>query len=508
MAPSAGTDLRGAHLGRRTRGLRPVSGADAVIVGSGPNGLAAALTLARAGISVDVYEGADTPGGGCRTEALTLEGFHHDVCSSVHPLLVASPFFRDKAGPARSIPLCLPEIALAHPLGGPRAAVVTGSVAATAAHLGVDARAYRRLFGPFVDASDSVVDFALAPPLRSLPGRPFVASRFGAASLLPARVLARRFQSEEAQALLGGVAAHSMLPLTAPLSGGFGLLLTTLAHSVGWPVVEGGSARIVDALVSGIEMLGGRVITGRSIRSLGDLPPARAVLLDVTPRQLVGIAGSSLRGLSRWQMNRFRYGPGICKVDWALSGPVPWSAEACRRTATVHVGGRLDEITRSEAEIARGRHPDRPYCIVAQPSVVDGTRAPAGNHVLWSYCHTPAGSTVDMTSRIEAQIERFAPGFRDLILARVTSTAADFQRHNPNYVGGDISSGAATLWQTMFRPTVRWNPYRTGVKGVYLCGASTPPGAGVHGMCGYWAAQTVLRDLGSGERIGLRLRCG
>jgi phytoene dehydrogenase-like protein len=473
-----------------------VTRADAVVVGSGPNGLAAAVTLARAGLAVEVHEGAETPGGGCRTQALTLDGFRHDVCSSVHPLLVASPFFREKDGPTRSIALCLPEVALAHPLGGSRAAAVTGSVAETAAGMGDDAATYRRLFGPFAAGSTSIVDFALAAPLRSIPRRPLLVARFGAAGLLPASVLARRFKSEEARALLGGVAAHSMLPLSTPLSGGFGLLLTTLAHSVGWPVVEGGSARIVEALVGEIEGLGGRVVTGKWVRSLEELPPARAVLLDVTPRQLIGMAGSSLGGFARRQMEWFRYGPGVCKVDWALSGPVPWSAEVCRRTATIHVGGTIDEIARSEAEIAAGRHPDRPYCIVVQPSVVDGSRAPAGSHVLWAYCHTPNGSTVDMTARIEAQIERFAPGFRDLVLARVSSTAADSERHNPNYVGGDIASGAATLRQTLFRPMLRWNSYRTGIKGIYLCGASTPPGGGVHGMCGYWAARTALKDLG------------
>lgn len=481
--------------------IRRASGADAIVVGSGPNGLAAAIILARAGVSVDVYEGAETPGGGCRTEALTLDGFRHDVCSAVHPLLMASRFFRDKNGPGRAIPLCFPEFALAHPLGGSRAAVVTRSVAETAAGLGVDAAAYTRLLGPFVAGAQSLVDTILAPPLRSRPDRPLLAASFGWAGILPANTLARRFRSDEARALLGGVAAHSMLPLNAPLSGAFGLLLTTLAHAVGWPVVEGGSALIVDALVAELEMLGGRVITDRWIHSLDDLPPAQAVLLDVTPRQLVSMSGSSLRRFPRWQMDRFRYGPGICKVDWALSGPVPWSADTCRRTATVHVGGTIEEIAGSEAEIARGRHPERPYCIVVQPSVVDGSRAPAGNQVLWSYCHTPAGSTVSMTSRIEAQIERFAPGFRDLILTRITSTAADSERHNPNYVGGDISSGAATLMQTLFRPTVRWNPYRTGIKGVYLCGASTPPGGGVHGMCGYWAARTALRDLGCRDLV-------
>jgi phytoene dehydrogenase-like protein len=471
-----------------------VTSIDAVVVGSGPNGLAAAVTLAQAGLSVEVYEGKGTPGGGCRTEASTLDGFQHDVCSSVHPLLLASPFFRGLDLAELGVRLRSPKVAFAHPLDGGRAAAVLRSVDDTADGLGADGAAYRRLFGPLSRSADPITSAALAP-LRSVPAHPLAAARFGALGLLPAQVLARRFDSEEARGLLAGVAAHSMLPLTAPLSSAFALLLTTLAHSVGWPVVEGGSARIVDALVGQLEATGGRLVTDRWICSLADLPPSRAVLFDVTPRQLVEIAGPALSARQARALGRFRYGPGVFKVDWALAGAVPWDADACRQTATVHVGGTLAEVARSESEVAAGRHADRPYCIVVQPGVVDPTRAPRGQQTLWAYCHVPSGSTVDMTERIEAQIERFAPGFRDLILARVSTNAVETERHNPNYIGGDINGGAATLGQTIARPTLRWNPYRSGMEGMYLCSASTPPGGGVHGMCGYGAARTVLRDL-------------
>jgi phytoene dehydrogenase-like protein len=469
--------------------------ADAIVVGSGPNGLAAALTLARAGLVVDVIEGAATPGGGCRTEELTLPGFQHDVCSAVHPLAVASPFFLRTDLAALGVTLRFPKVAFAHPLDGGRAGAVAGSVEETAGGLGPDGAAYRRLLSPLVRDAGLIVPDILAP-LRSVPAHPLAMARFGLDGLLPASLLARRFCTEEARALLAGVAAHSMLPLTAPLTGAFGLLLTMMAHSVGWPVVEGGSARIVDALVGELSSLGGRVETGRWVATLDSLPPARAVLLDVTPRQLTALAGSGLPGRRRKALDRFRYGPGVCKVDWALSGPVPWQAPACQEAGTVHLGGTLAEVARSEAEVAAGRHPEFPYCLVAQPGVVDPTRAPAGRHTLWAYCHVPSGSPVDMTARIEAQIERFAPGFGDLVLARATRTAAQVQEHNPNYVGGAITGGLPTLRQTVFRPTVGWNPYRSGVPGVYLCSASTPPGGGVHGMCGEGAARTALADLG------------
>ena len=468
---------------------------DAVVVGAGPNGLAAALTLARAGLAVDVFEGARTPGGGCRTENLTLPGFRHDICSAVHPLAAASPFFLGTDLAARGVRLLTPKVAFAHPLDGGRAAAVSGSVDETAGGLGADAGAYRRLMGPLVRDSGAIVPAVLAP-LRSVPEHAAAVSRFGLRGVLPASLLARRFETEEARALLAGLAAHSMQPLTAPLTGGFGLLLALLAHSAGWPVVEGGSAGLVAALTSELAALDGQVVTGCWIRRLADLRPARAVLLDVTPRQFLQIAGDRVPRGYRRAMQRFRYGPGVCKVDWALDGPVPWAAAACREAGTVHLGGTLAEVARSEAEVTAGRHPDHPFCLVAQAGVVDPTRAPAGKHALWAYCHVPSGSTVDMAGRIEAQIERFAPGFRDLILARAVRTAAEMEQHNPNYVGGDINSGAGTLRQTVFRPAPRWHPYRTALPGVYLCSAATPPGGGVHGMCGMGAARAALADLG------------
>ncbi len=468
---------------------------DAIVVGAGPNGLAAALTLARAGLTVDVIEGAATPGGGCRTEELTLPGFHHDVCSAVHPLAAASPFFLRTNLQARGVTLRTPKVAFAHPLDGGRVAAVAGSVDETAGGLGSDARAYRRLLAPLVRDAQLTMPSILAP-LRSVPAHPLAMARFGRDGVLPGSVLARRFHTEEARALVAGLAAHAMLPLSAPLTGGFGLVLAMTAHWVGWPIVEGGSARIIDALVDELISLGGRVETGRWVTSLDSLPQARAVMLDLTPRQFVALADGRLPARHRRALERFRYGPGVCKVDWALSGPVPWRGAACREAGTVHLGGTLAEVARSESDVAAGRHPQRPYCIVAQPGVVDPTRAPAGRQTLWAYCHVPPGSAADMSEAIEAQIERFAPGFRDLVLARAVRTAADVERHNPNYIGGDINGGAGTLRQTIFRPTPRWNPYRTALPGVYLCSASTPPGGGVHGMCGQGAARTALADLG------------
>ncbi len=469
--------------------------ADAVVVGSGPNGLAAAVTLARAGLSVHVIEGAATPGGGCRTEELTLPGFRHDVCSAVHPLAGASPFFAGTDLAAHGVRLLTPKVAFAHPLDGGRAAAAVGSVDETAGALGPDGRAYRRLLGPLVRDVPRTLPDILAPLGRSVPGHPLAVARFGIEGLPPASVLSRLLRGDEARALLAGAAAHSMRPLTAPLTTAYGLLLLMIAHSAGWPVVEGGSARITDALAAELTALGGEVETGRWVETLGSLPPARAVLLDVTPRQFLALAGDRLPATQRRALRRFRYGPGACKVDWALSGPVPWQAAACREAGTVHVGGTFAEVARSEAEVAAGTHPGRPFCLVAQPGVVDPSRAPDGMHTLWGYCHVPPGSDVDMSGRIEEQIERFAPGFRDLILARSVRTAAQMERYNPNYVGGDIGGGASTLWQAVFRPVPRWNPYRTALPGVYLCSSSTPPGGGVHGMCGDWAARTALADL-------------
>jgi len=468
---------------------------DAVVVGSGPNGLAAAAILTAAGLRVRVYEGAATPGGGCRTAELTLPGFRHDVCSAVHPLAAASPFFRWFDPTARGVVLRQPEVAFAQPLDGGRAAIAVRSVEETAAGLGPDAQAYRDLYGPLLAHGDDVVAATLAP-IRSLPRRPVTLGRFALSGLRSATAVATsRFATAEARALFGGVAAHAMLPLDRAPSAAFGTLLTLLAHHVGWPVIQGGSGRLVDALTAAVTAGGGEVVTGRWIRSLRELPPARAVLLDVTPRSLMSLAGDRLAPGYRDQLRRFRYGPGVCKVDWALSGPVPWADPRCRQAGTLHLGGRLEEMARSEADVAAGRHPEAPYVLTVQPGIVDATRAPAGQHTLWAYCHVPSGSTVDMSARIEAQIERFAPGFRDLVLARVVRTADQVEEEDPNYVGGDIGAGLATLRQTIARPVARWNPYRTSIDGVYLCSSSTPPGGGVHGMCGWYAARSALGDV-------------
>jgi phytoene dehydrogenase-like protein len=468
--------------------------ADAIVVGSGPNGLAAALTLARAGLSVQVVEGAATPGGGCRTEELTLPGFRHDVCSAVHPLVAASPFFTGTNLAAGGVKLLTPEVAFAHPLDGGRAGVVAGSVAETARGLGADSAAYHRLLEPLVRDADRILATFLSP-LRSVPAHPVPVGRFGLEGLQPAARLVRRFTTDEARAIFAGASAHAFLPMDALLTGAYGMLFTVVAHTVGWPLVEGGSARLIEALVAELEALGGQVITGQWVSRLADLPPARVTLLDITPRQFTRLAGGRLPPRYARALGRFRYGPGICKVDWALGGPVPWTAEAARHAGTLHLGGTFAEVARSEADVAAGRHPQRPFCLVVQPGVIDSSRAPEGKHTLWSYCHVPAGSTADMTDRIEAQIERFAPGFRDLVIARSTRTAAEVEQHNPNYIGGNISGGAGTLWQTLFRPVIRWNQYRTALPGVYLCSSSTPPGGGVHGMCGVWAARAALADL-------------
>jgi len=451
------------------------------------------LTLARAGLKVEVYEGASTVGGGTRTEALTLDGFRHDVCSAVHPTLVASPFFRSVDLGSLGVVLRQPELAFAHPLAGGRAVALYRGLDETASHLGGDGAAYRALLAPLVDWLDRIVPYVLGP-MRSMPRDPLALGRFAVVGSPSIRYTTRHLTTDAARALLSGAAAHSMEPLTAPLTSAVGLLLSALGHAVGWPVVEGGSSAIAEGLATQIKRLGGVVHTEHWVTSLDELPPARAVLLDVSPRQFLKLAISrlSVRAGRPWQ--RFRPGPGACKVDWALDAPVPWSAEPCRRTVTVHVGGTFDEVARSEAEVRRGRHPERPFVLVAQPSVVDPTRAPPGKHALWGYCHVPNGSTLDMSERMEAQIERFAPGFRDLILARVVRTAAQAEADNPNQVGGDLNGGAQTLRQTLFRPVAQWNPYRTPLDGVYLCSASTPPGGGVHGMCGALAAGVALRD--------------
>ncbi len=469
------------------------AGYDAVVVGSGPNGLAAAVVLARAGLSVHVVEGARTPGGGCRTEERTLPGFRHDVCSTVHPLLALSPFFADPAFDALRNLLAQPEVPFAHPLDGGRAVAALRSLGATADALGSDGDAYRRLLGPLVDQAAAVMADVLTP-VRGLPAHPVALARFGLAGLRSVDRVASRFGTGEARALLAGAAAHAVRPLTAPLTAGFGLLLTAAAHAVGWPVVTGGSVVVTDALVGELDRLGGTLEVDRWVARLDELPRSTAVVLDVAPAALPGLVGDALPFRYRRALARFLPGPGVCKVDWALSGPVPWTAPVCRSAGTLHLGGTLAEVAAAEAEVWRGRHPDRPYCIVVQPGVADPTRAPDGAHVLWAYCHVPNGSHRDVTGAIEAQVERFAPGFGDLVLGRRTTVAAAMAASNPNDVGGDIGGGANTVAQTASRPVLARNPYRTPVPGVYLCSSGTPPGGGVHGMCGVHAARTVLHD--------------
>jgi phytoene dehydrogenase-like protein len=465
---------------------------DAVVVGSGPNGLAAALTLARAGLAVALYEGAPTPGGGCQTEELTLPGFHHDRCSTVHPLLAASPFFLEH--PLPGVTLNASRVAFAHPLDRGDAAAAIGTVEDTAASMGADAEAYRRLLGPLVREASAIVPSVLAPLARP-PAHPLAMTRFGLRGLLPATVLGRRFSTEPARALLAGLAAHSMQPLNAPGTSAFALVLGMLTHTAGWPVVEGGSARVVDAMLGELAAAGGTVQTGRWVHRFDDLPAARVTLLDLSARAVAELLRDRVPSRYLAALRRFRYGPGACKVDWALDGPVPWTSEICRKAPTLHLGGTFEEIVRSEAEVAAGRHPERPFCIAVQPCVVDPTRAPAGQHTFYAYCHVPSGSPADMRKRIENQVERFAPGFRDRILAHRTTTAVELERHNPNLVGGDLNCGAATLWQTLVRPVLSLDPYRTPDPRFYICSASAPPGGGVHGMCGVGAARSALRHL-------------
>lgn len=462
------------------------------MVGSGPNGLVAAITLAAAGWEVVVLEAADRPGGGMRSAELVRSGVVHDVCSAIHPLALASPALRDLPLGRHGVSWVQPELPLAHPLDAGRSAVVHRSVAMTADELGDDAGAYRRLYDPLVAAGFGLTD-SLLSPLELPPPHPVRLARFGTLGLRSAVGLGRRFSGDAARAVFGGLAAHSVLSLRTPLSAAYGLLLGTLAHSVGWPMVEGGSQRLADALVGLLAEHGGRVECGHRVRSLGELPPSTAVLLDVNPRQVVQLAGDRLPTRYADRLLRFRHGPGVFKVDWVLDGPVPWADPKVARAGTVHVGGTLEEIAAAEDEVQRGRHPQRPFVLVAQPSAFDPSRAPGGEHVLWGYCHVPAGSSVDQTAAVEAQIERFAPGFRDRIVGRHAMGPTAMEAHDANYVDGDITGGVTDLRQFVARPTLGLHPWVTPLAGVYLCSASTPPGAGVHGMCGWHAAREVLR---------------
>jgi phytoene dehydrogenase-like protein len=464
---------------------------DVVVVGSGPNGLAAAITCAAAGRSVLVLEGADTIGGGVRSAALTRPGFVHDVCSAVHPLAAVSPFFQGADLARHGLELVQPEVALVHPLDGGRAGVLHQSIDETVAGLGADGRAWDRHVGWSARRWDALAPAVLAPLLR-VPRHPLTLAGFGLRGALPATVLARAFATEEAKGLFAGAAAHSFLPLSRPLTSAMALMLLASGHVAGWPSARGGSQAIADALAKRLTELGGTIETGHAVRSLDDVPASRAVLFDVTPRQLTRICGDALPDSYRRRLGAFRYGPGVFKIDHALSEPVPWTNPDARRAGCLHLGGTLREVAAAEADVAAGRHPARPFMLVAQPSLFDPTRAPAGQHTLWTYCHVPARSTLDMTEAMEAQIERFAPGFRDTVIARHTADSAWYEDYDPNLIGGDIAGGSHAGLQLLLRPRPGVPPYATPNPRLFLCSASTPPGGGVHGMCGHNAASVAL----------------
>jgi phytoene dehydrogenase-like protein len=465
---------------------------DAIVIGSGPNGLSAAILLAQAGHRVTVMEADAVAGGGVRSAELTLPGFVHDICSAVHPFAPISPAFRGLPLEQHGLEWIRPPVMFAHPLDDGTAASVVRDVGRTADSLGADASAYRRLLEPIVNDWGRLESAVLGPP--GWPRHPFALARFGLQALRSARGLASStFAEPRTRALFAGLAAHGMLPLEQAITAAFGLVLGTTAHLAGWVFPRGGAQRLADALAAHLRSLGGEIVTGRPVKSLVELPPVRAILCDLSPAPFLRVAGHRLPGAYRRKLERYRYGMGVFKVDWALDAPIPWTADACTRAATVHVGGTLEEIAASERDAWTKRHAERPFVLLAQHTPFDPSRAPAGQHTAWAYCHVPHGSNADMLPRIEAQIERFAPGFRDRILARHVMPPAALERHNSNYVGGDIASGVPDVAQLIARPTL--SQYSTPVRGLYLCSASTPPGVGVHGMCGYHAARRALAEV-------------
>ena len=459
---------------------------DAVVVGAGPNGLSAAAELSRHGRRVLVMEQADEIGGGTRTEALTLPGFAHDICSAIHPLGVASPFFRDLG---LDVEWVHPPIPLSHPLGDGRAGAVFRDVEATAAHFGRDSERYLRIFEPLVRAADAVMEDFLGP-MTLVPGNPGSFVRLATRGALPASIIASGFASAEARGVLAGLAAHAIAPFGSPLTGGVALLFAVAAHAYGWPMVRGGSQRVAEALARVIVDRGGTIETGHMIHSLEDLPPARVVLLDVMPRAAIRIGGQRVGARDRRRLSAWKIGPAVFKVDWALDGPIPWEDEWSRQAGTVHVGGSWEQVVEAEDQVHSGSHPEKPFVLLAQQSRFDPTRAPDGKQTAWAYCHVPSGSELDMTDAIETQVERFAPGFRDLIIGRHTMDPAQFEAHNPNYIRGDIAGGGFGPRKVLQLGSIA--PYKIG-DGLYLCSSATPPGAGVHGMCGYYAARAALK---------------
>lgn len=466
---------------------------DAVVVGSGPNGLAAAITLQQAGLQVLLIEGKDTIGGGVRSAELTLPGFINDVCSAIHPMAALSPFFATLPLAQHGLEYIYPPLAAAHPFDDGTCAVIKQSLEETAVLFADDEQSYLQLIKPLVEAWPLIADEALGP--LHFPRHPLLMARFGVKALTSATRLSRRFAGRDAKGLLAGMAAHSIQPLTNTATSAIALVLMIAAHVRGWPLPKGGASTIPNALASHFTALGGKIETGFYVRSLSQLPCAGAVLFDVTPRQLLQIAGHNFSSLYKWQLERYRYGMGVFKVDWALDDVIPFTAVGCRQAGTIHIGGTLEEIAAGELSSSRGTSPEKPFVLLAQQSLFDDTRAPKGKHTAWAYCHIPNGSQKDMTETIEKQVERFAPGFRERILARHTMNTAEIEEYNPNYIGGDINGGIIDIRQLFTRPALRWSPYRTSQKGLYICSSSTPPGGGVHGMCGYHAAKRALKDM-------------
>ena len=467
---------------------------DAVVVGSGPNGLAAAITLQQAGIQVLLLEAKQTIGGGMRTTELTLPDFYHDVCSAVHPMGAASPFLRSLPLDRFGLEYIHPEVLAAHPFDDGTAAALHKSLRETADELGTDSDTYQRLFGPLVESWPRIDAHILGPMLK-MPKNPATLAAFGLKSLQSGKQVATRFRTREAKGLWAGMVAHSMIPLETLTSAAVAFVLTIAGHRTGWPIPKGGSQSIADAMAAYFRSLGGTIRTNMAVNRLGDLPEAKAILFDTSPKQLLEICGDTLSSLYRWQLKHHRYGMGIFKVDWALSEPAPFLADAARKAGTVHLGGTFGEVANSEHQVWKGGHPERPFVLYAQQSVFDASRAPGGQHTGWAYCHVPNGSAKDMTGAVINQVERFAPGFRDTILATHTFNTAEMERYNPNYIGGDINGGVINIAQLFNRPALRFSPYRTSAKGIYICSASTPPGGGVHGMCGYNAAKQALNDI-------------
>jgi phytoene dehydrogenase-like protein len=466
---------------------------DAVIVGSGPNGLAAAILMQQQGLSVLVIEGKEEIGGGLRSADLTLPGFTHDVCSAIHPLAVASPFFKTLPLAAHGLEYIQPDLAAAHPFDNGTAAILDHSIAETAKLLGADAQTYTALMREITGAWPLIDQDALGP-LR-FPSHPLAMASFGLKALKSAESFVKRFKTTEARGLFGGMAAHAIQPLSNLSTTAIGLVLMATGHLKGWPIPKGGSKAIANALGSYFKSIGGTIQTGTYIQSLDQLPSAHAVLFDVTPKQLLQIAGHKFSPIYKWQLDRYRYGMGVFKIDWALDGPIPFKAADCLRAGTIHLGNTFEEIAEGELMTSNGRQSEKPFVLLAQQSLFDPSRAPEGKQTAWAYCHVPNGSTQDMTAIIENQVERFAPGFKDLILAKHTMDTAQVEAYNPNYVGGDINGGIIDIGQLFTRPALRWSPYKTSAKGLYICSSSTPPGGGVHGMCGYNSAKKALSDV-------------